>query len=829
MQHKVENVHLDRNEAVGASSSMSWEEFTRRFSVSLNPQQESAVQSVEGPVLLLAVPGSGKTTVLVTRLGYMIYARGIAPERILTVTYTVAATKDMAARFARQFGQEMANRLAFRTINGICARVIQYCSWKTGRTAFSLLTDEKRIAAMLSGIYQHIEHGFPTESDLQNVRTLITFIKNRMLSEAEIQAMEKDAEVHLLAIYKAYNAALREQQLMDYDDQMVYAYTMLRRFPWLLEHFQQQYPYICVDEAQDTSKIQHAIIALLAARTENLFMVGDEDQSIYGFRAAYPEALLSFETQHPGAKVLLMEENFRSDAHIVEAADRFIQKNTLRHEKHMKATRPKAHVIREIPLGSRKAQYSYLLKVAEDCTRAYETRTDTSAESDERKACMSAGASLSTDVTAVLYRDHECALPLIDLLERNGVPYRMRNADIGFFTNRVVLDILNIIRLAENPLNSELFLQLYYKLGTYLKKQEAQSIAEISQMEGLSVWEVALQHGGLNAYTKTKIRALQTHMRNLLQEPAGRAIHRIVEYMGYREYLERSELKDTKLEILRMLALQEESPVRLVERLEELRHILKEKPQDPDCPFVLSTIHASKGLEYDRVFLLDVLDGVLPAQLPKDLKKADREELEAYEEERRLFYVGITRAKNELYVFTEKNEPSAFCDELFQRKKKTGGAVGSWNARGSSCGSTAGGWSEIGVRGGGRGNTMGGWNTFGSRGGRGAGSGPARGLKDQGLDRMPGGYGSTGRSDFVQASAPYFTTHRAQTEALSDEAFQTFLSKLHAGMHVKHQKYGEGVILNVEEDITRLRFSDVTRSFQTRALAEKKLLTFTEK
>lgn len=659
---------------------MTWTEFRNRFSIQLNQQQESAVQSVEGPVLLLAVPGSGKTTVLVTRLGYMVYCKGIAPERILTVTYTVAATKDMAARFARCFGAEMAERLEFRTINGICARVIQYCSWKSGRTAFSLLTDEKRIAAMLAGIYQRIEHSYPTESDLQNVRTLITFIKNRMLGEEAIRALEKDAEIQLLRIYKAYNAELREHQLMDYDDQMVYAYTMLQRFPWLLEHFQQQYPYICVDEAQDTSKIQHAIIALLASRTENLFMVGDEDQSIYGFRAAYPEALLEFEQHHPGARVLLMEENFRSDASIVRAADRFIQKNTLRHEKHMQPARPKQREIREIPLANRKAQYSYLLKVATDCTAAYAAAADR-----ERRAAAAGGAQDPAEVTgetasadtrrpqtqvAVLYRDHECALPLIDLLERNGVPYRMRNADIGFFTNRVVLDICNIIRLAENPLNSELFMQLYYKLGTYLRKQDAQSIAEISQLEGLSVWDVALKHGGLNAYTKGKVRAIQTHMRNMLKESAGRAVHRIVEYMGYREYMERSEIKDTKLDILRILADQEDSPRQLVDRLEALRQLLKEKPQERDCPFILSTIHASKGLEYDSVYLLDVIDGVLPAQIPKDLKKAEKSEIEAYEEERRLFYVGITRAKNQLYVFTMKTQHSSFCDELFQRIPK---------------------------------------------------------------------------------------------------------------------------------------------------------------
>lgn len=657
---------------------MTWTEFTSRFPIQLNQQQESAVQSVEGPVLLLAVPGSGKTTVLVTRLGYMIFCKGIAPERILTVTYTVAATKDMAARFACRFGADMADRLEFRTINGICARVIQYCSWKSGRTAFSLLTDEKRIAAMLAGIYQRIEHSYPTESDLQNVRTLITFIKNRMLGEEEIRALEKDAEIQLLRIYKAYNAELREHQLMDYDDQMVYAYTMLQRFPWLREHFQQQYPYICVDEAQDTSKIQHAIIALLASRTENLFMVGDEDQSIYGFRAAYPDALLEFEQHHPGARVLLMEENFRSDASIVRAADRFIQKNTLRHEKHMQPARPKQREIREIPLANRKAQYSYLLKVAEDCTAAYaaDPKRRAAGEVKERADggpatdALHADGGRSSSPIAVLYRDHECALPLIDLLERNGVPYKMRNADIGFFTNRVVLDICNIIRLAENPLNTELFMQLYYKLGTYLRKQDAQSIADISQLEGLSVWDVALKHGGLNAYTKGKVRAIQTHMRNMLKESAGRAVYRIVEYMGYREYMERSEIKDTKLDILRILADQEDSPCHLVDRLEKLRQVLKEKSSERDCPFILSTIHASKGLEYDSVYLLDVIDGVLPAQIPKDLKKAEKAELEAYEEERRLFYVGITRAKNQLYVFTMKTQHSVFCDELFQRTPK---------------------------------------------------------------------------------------------------------------------------------------------------------------
>ena len=629
---------------------MTWQEFEQRFSIQLNEQQNQAVQTVEGPVLLLAVPGSGKTTVLVTRLGYMIHCKGIDPRRILTVTYTVVATKDMAARFAAKFGPELAEQLEFRTINGICAKVLQYYGYRTGKTPHQLLNDEKRIAGILAEIYQRVERVYPTDGDLKNIRTLITYIKNMMLNEDEIEALDERAECKISVIYREYCSKLKELQMIDYDDQMVYAYVMLKKIPWLLEYFQELYPYICVDEAQDTSKIQHAIIALLAARTDNLFMVGDEDQSIYGFRAAYPEALLEFEQRHRGAKVLLMEENFRSDANIVAAADHFIQKNTLRHEKHMRTSRESVQQIKEISVGTRKAQYAYLAKVAEGCTTE----------------------------TAVLYREHECALPLIDLLERKGIPYRMRNAELTFFTHRVVQDISNIIRLAADPADTELFLQVYYKLNTYIRRQLAQEIVKISQEKQISVWDAAQQCEGVDGYVKGSIRSIQTHMQHLLEEPPVRAIHRITQFMGYQDYLTRSEIKDTKLDTLRILAAMEDTPVRLVERLQELRQIMETKEQDPACPLILSTIHASKGLEYDTVYLLDVIDGILPDQIPKSLKNAPKEDIEAYEEDRRLFYVGVTRAKNRLFVFTMKNQPSKFCMELLGKepeKKNIGATV----------------------------------------------------------------------------------------------------------------------------------------------------------
>lgn len=617
---------------------MDWNEFVNTFPIQLNQQQQEAVQSTEGAVLLLAVPGSGKTTVLVIRLGYMIYCRNIHPDSILTVTYTVAATKDMSKRFADRFGEEMAEKLEFRTINGICAKIIQYYGRKIGKTPFELVKEEKNTTGMLVKICQEHGMGYPTESDLKNVRTMITYIKNMMLNDKEIQKLEEESDIRIRGIYQAYCSQMREKKWMDYDDQMLYAYKMLRMDSRLLEHFQNLYPYICVDEAQDTSKIQHAIIALLAAKSENLFMVGDEDQSIYGFRAAYPEALLDFEKDHPGARVLLMEENFRSNAKIVSAADKFIQKNTLRHEKHMKAAREAGADIRKISLKSRKAQYVYLMKIAQEC---------------------------STE-TAVLYRDNECAIPLIDLLERKHIPYRMRNAELSFFTHRTVLDIQNIIRFAMNPKDTELFMQIYYRLKLFFRKEDALNYTNISKEKDIPVWDAILQYGNLEEYQQNHVRSLRRQMKKLLDMTGDKAVDQILVYMGYQDYLKKMGMNANKLEIVKMIGSREDSPEKLLERLKELERIIREKKEERECRFILSTMHASKGLEYDTVYLLDVVDGILPEKVLTSMNTASKEEIGAYEEERRLFYVGVTRAKNQLNIFAT-GKPSRFCNELLEK------------------------------------------------------------------------------------------------------------------------------------------------------------------
>jgi len=747
---------------INIKRSMEWKEFETTFSVKLNQQQKEAVQSTKGPVLLLAVPGSGKTTVLVTRLGYMIYCKNIPPERILTVTYTVAATKDMSERFAVRFGEDMAKRLEFRTINGICARIIQYYGRRIGKTPFELVKDEKATTGMLIRICQDHGMGYPTESDLKNVRTLITYIKNMMLNEEELQKLEEESDIRIAGIYREYCRQMREQKLMDYDDQMLYAYNMLRKDPGVLAYFQNRYPYICVDEAQDTSKIQHAIIALLADGTGNLFMVGDEDQSIYGFRAAYPEALLSFEKKHPGAKVLLMEENFRSNAKIVEAADKFIQKNTLRHEKHMRAAREAGADIREISLKSRKAQYVYLMKAAQECTTGMAGMSG----SEEHRG----RADASVTETAVLYRDNECAIPLIDLLERKNIPYRMRNADLSFFTHRTVLDVQNIIRFAMDPKDTELFMQIYYRLKLFFNKKDALRYAQISQEKDMEVLDAALKYGNLEKYQEDNIRNLKRQMVRILNMPGDEAVNQILTYMGYQDYLKKMGMNANKLETVKLIGSRVESPEKLLERLEELRTIIQEKVSDKDCPFILSTMHASKGLEYDTVYLLDVMDGILPEKVLANPRTASKEELETYEEERRLFYVGVTRAKNQLNVFTT-NKPSKFCSEL----------LGKRNLRENQQKEYA-------------------------------------GIKKWGDYSPAGTYGIKGNGMYHG----YGTGHGSQKQP--GKSYQELADALGEGMIVKHKKFGEGVVVDMEGEHIRIQFGDNVKNMDLKVLARLGML-----
>lgn len=614
---------------------MKYSEFKSKFHITLNEQQEAAVQKVQGPVLLLAVPGSGKTTVLVTRLGYLIYCCGVRPEEILTMTYTVAATRDMRERFYSVFGEEFRDKLEFRTINGVSAHIIRQCEQEVGREAFRLEGNSGEISKLLRTIYQAQTSEIPTESDIKNIQTQITYIKNMRLTDKEIDEMESGSDYKIAPIYHEYCCAMHDAKRMDYDDQIVYANNILKKRPDILTQFQSQYHFFCVDEAQDTSKIQHLLIRQLSGSHPNLFMVGDEDQSIYGFRAAYPQALMEFSHVYPESSVLLMETNYRSTPQIVKAADRFILQNKNRYPKNMKASRKDGQPIRQITVTDRKAQYRFLAKYAKTCTRE----------------------------TAVLFRDNDSALPIIDLLNRQGTPYRCRQIDSMFFTSRIVRDISDFIHFASDPSNGELFMRLYYKFNAGISKAQAETAVRLSATHRSTVLEKLLSLD-LPRWSRQKVKALQSHFSRLAGRPAEQAVYCIVNYMGYGDYLDQREVDRRRIPILEAIAAQVQTPAQLLVRLKELQELVKSGASDPKSFIVLSTIHSSKGLEYDRVILADVIDGILP-QVDSNAK--DDDTASALEEERRLFYVALTRAKNEVAFirFQKEDLYSSFAEFLF--------------------------------------------------------------------------------------------------------------------------------------------------------------------
>ena len=613
---------------------MTEEQFAEQYMARLNEQQREAVRATEGAVLLLAVPGSGKTTVLVTRLGYMTAVAGIDPRSILTMTYTRAATKEMRSRCASLFGGDAARQISFGTINAVSLDIVRYYSRNHGRAGMFRLVEEADAARLAAEIYRELTNEYAAESTVKDIRTGITYAKNMMLTEDETAKMETGVE-RFPEIFARYNDELKRRRLMDFDDQMVYALAILKSYPAVLEHYQERFRYICVDESQDTSKIQHEIIRLLARKYGNIFMVGDEDQSIYGFRAAYPEALMRFRKDYPGAKLLMMEHNYRSTREIVAASNRFVARNTDRYEKTMYAAQGSGAQVQIIQAKSRETQFPYLFALAQGCK----------------------------EQTAVLYRNNDSALPLIDLLERSGTPYACRNFDAAFFSHRVVSDVVDIIRFAYEPDSGELFLRIYYKFSCPIPKTAAVYAAQQSANSGRPVLEELLDAPGLSGYGRDAVLELSGQLSQLPKDNGETAVNRVWYGLRYGQFVQERRLDEGKRSILCLLGRQEQSPEALLRRLDALREIVQ-TPRNDSANFLLSTIHSSKGLEYENVYLLDVLDGILPALTEQEVRTpADRRQ---YQEERRLFYVGMTRAKKRLHLFRCGGEASAFTDEVLR-------------------------------------------------------------------------------------------------------------------------------------------------------------------
>ena len=628
---------------------MDRETFFETYHLNLTAQQREAVCAVDRPVLLLAVPGSGKTTTLVSRAAYLTEVCGIPPERILTLTYTVAASRDMHRRFSQLFGEEKAGKVKFQTINALCQWIIYCYNRRNGSEGFRLLEDNHEV---LREVYLQVQGEYPADGDLKNMQQILTWIKNSMLSPEAIEGLEY-GDYRVKALYDTYVDTMKERRQMDFDDQLVYARRILRRYPEILKYCQDRFPYICLDEAQDTSAIQHDIVRLLASRDRHIFMVGDEDQSIYGFRAACPQALMEFEKNWPDGRVLFLEQNFRSTPQIVRLADAFIARNGKRREKHMVTERTEGKPVRCLLLN-RKDQYQEIAAMVRD-----------------------SGMTYSTVETAILYRNNDSAVPLIYRFLKEGIPYRSRGMDALFFTSPPVQFFKDVLQLAYHPGDCDAFLRIYWKLECYLKKEDALRAAALCRAGNVeSPLDALMGIDSIPRWNREKLQELRANLALLCRQNAAAAISGFPQMFGYYDDKERYFL-------LSSLADRSETPEEFLQKLDRLQSVMESGSREPSARVTLSTIHSSKGLEYDRVILMDALDGILPSSgtgsgsgagsgcfgssgtvgaksfLPADL-----------EEERRLFYVGATRARQELVLVDYKGAECPFLRTFLQQEPK---------------------------------------------------------------------------------------------------------------------------------------------------------------
>lgn len=624
-------------------SNQEYLEFKEKYHIVLNKQQERALQSIEGANLLLAVPGSGKTTVLVERLGFMLLVKKIPAENILALTFNKQAAVEMKKRFSDQFGEELAEQIQFRTIHSFAYEIYRTCRDSENRKRLDLIHGKEKRALIRDVLQKVYPDSRVTENSILDVQTIVTYIKNMMLTSDQIKALDTDSE-KWSEIYKTYEVIRKQKKKMDYDDQLVFANAVLEKRPEILSELRKKYQYICVDEAQDTSKIQHCIIQKLAVGN-NLFMVGDEDQSIYGFRAAYPKALLNFRYDYKNPYIMRMERNYRSTSQIIEKAQQFISQNKGRYEKSMVSERGPGEEVQVVRLKDRISQYQYLTEIAKS----------------------------NHSETAFLYRDNESGAVLADLLLRNNIPFTLKKPEMNFFGTKTFRDIVAYLTLALDPSDVDSFNQIVNKGILYLKKDVKDEINRLCLHQSITVFDALVKVQKENSQSITEqIDDFLDIMHSLAAMEPAQAIDRLFQY----GYSNEHNVNIESLELIRLMAAQEKTIPGFLEHVSSLENDFKKGFSSADeNAIVLSTIHSSKGLEYDTVYMVDIYDGRFPSAQP-DVLHRSKDNSNEEQEERRLFYVGMTRAKNKLVLIKLMDRPSTFIDSLFPESTPRGKVFG---------------------------------------------------------------------------------------------------------------------------------------------------------
>ncbi len=630
-----------------------------KYNISLNEQQAEAVSNIHGPALLLSVPGGGKTTVIVSRVANMILNHNIDPGKILTLTFSRASASDMKNRFKSIFGNEIASDVQFSTIHSFCYSVIDAYVRRAGKPFPKVIEgneNEQSKAYLLKKIYLEVNNEYINEDTLEDLSSSISYVKNMLMDLNDIQELETSIE-SFPEIYNAYEKYKREARLIDYDDMLTGTYMLFKQNREMLNIFRNKYHYINVDESQDTSFAQHELIKLLAGPNNNIFMVGDEDQSIYGFRAAFPQALLDFDKTYTGARIMLMERNYRSTECIVKPANMFIKQNKDRYDKNMFTEKENGSPVEFVNLKDRNGQYAHVLNSVR--------RLGNSAQ------------------CAVLYRNNISAIPLVEFFDRNGISFYLKETNIHFFKHWMVTDILSFIKLGLNLGDTDSFTQIYYKMNVFLSKEMLQYV--LSNIgEYRDIFDALMSYPGINQGTRRELVDIYKSIKRIPLLRPFDAIEFIERELNYKLFIRKmckekgysQESLNQVMDALKTISEKCKTYDGFFHRLDHLQEVISNSNNNKyGHSVILSTIHSSKGLEFDNVFIIDLIEGQFPTA--KSISNCQEGDRRLMEEEVRLFYVGMTRARKHLEIITfdtsnkRKVPASRFVKQLLKAQRSS--------------------------------------------------------------------------------------------------------------------------------------------------------------
>lgn len=604
-----------------------------------NPSQQRAIAHLSGPMMVLAGPGSGKTSVIVERTAYMTTEGGISPSNILVVTFSRVAAKEMKERFLNFTGQEYTP-ITFGTFHGVFYGILKQAY---GFTAANILSEEEKSAILRE---LALNHGgeLAEEGDFsEEVAKEISVVKGNRISLEYYYSSCCPDEV-FRQIYREYVKTCQARRKLDFDDMILYCYDLFDKRKDILAAWQNKFQYILVDEFQDINQLQYDIVKLLAKPQDNLFIVGDDDQSIYHFRGARPEIMLNFTKDYPEAETVTLDVIYRCSKRILSSAMQVIGTNKKRFQKHLQTPNPEGDPVKIREFENPREEYLEVVS--------------------ELRARLEQGDKLED--TAILLRTNQEAEGLVGALMERQVPFNMKEKLPNLFHHWICRNILAYLRFAAGDESRKNFVEFMNRPNRYIAR-DAVSLSPVISFDQLKDFYKDKD------WMCDRLTTLETHLRILRGLTPFAAINFIRKGMGYEEYLrEYAEYRKIKPEELSEILDRLTDSTKGMDSLgdweayiEDYTRKLEEqaKKQEQEREGVLiSTLHGVKGLEYDKVYILNVNEGSMP------YKKAVLEP--AIEEERRLFYVGMTRARKELdlcYVrqqHEKKREPSRFLEEV---------------------------------------------------------------------------------------------------------------------------------------------------------------------